>query len=140
MGLARFRADPKQVRVSIRHVDEGWRVSVTCIATGQQVCLTHSNARVAVRLAIKRADKEQMPGIDDGLQWAYDHPQSPTIRMTLDEKRQKLDFIDSNLNRGLSSIAYAKDTRVPEAKFEVALANLRQRLTVALRELDEIIT
>lgn len=79
--LARFRADPSKVRVSIRRMPNGWwRATVEERDVGQNAIELPftgmhklSPVRAVVR-ALLAADRAQLPGIDLGMGWAYEHP------------------------------------------------------------------
>lgn len=76
VNLVRLRANPKQVRVSIRRVGgHSWRVSIR--SDGRLASVRHRNPRLAVMRALKLAHDMGLAGIDLHLQWAYAHPQKP---------------------------------------------------------------
>lgn len=74
--LARFRADPKKVRVSIRRSGEGWTVAVKSRLTAAPTVLVLGNdpdSLLSGALAV--ASEAGIPGVDIDMQWAYRHPQ-----------------------------------------------------------------
>ena len=80
-NLARFRADPELIRVSIRRIldKDQWLVTIasrddeeneevfTCAAT---------NPQFAINDVIQRAGEAKIPGIDFWMQKLYKHPQT----------------------------------------------------------------
>ena len=79
-ALARFRADPTRVRVSIRRVDSGFTVTIAeRWGSGRSVTGTHRVARSALYRALQAADSAGLRGVDPCMESTYDHPQiSPT--------------------------------------------------------------
>lgn len=74
MSLARFRADPRLVSVSIRHCQpDSWVVTVSDRNSDKSVQLIDENPVNAVMRALARANGI-IPGVDIDLQWAYEHP------------------------------------------------------------------
>ena len=74
-GLARFRASPVKVRVTIHRFRDVWVVTVASRARPEQ-CFTSCHKRPvrATYLALKQASRAELDGIDLGMGWAYDHP------------------------------------------------------------------
>jgi hypothetical protein len=76
--LARFRADPKKVRVAIRRQGDGvYFASIQQRCKGPLAPQTYgrdANPIIAVTLALEEAHSWQMDGVDVGCDWAYDHP------------------------------------------------------------------
>lgn len=84
--LSRFRADPKKVRVSVRRCTgpgtwrgrtEWWYASIGNCQAGIFVGSPGTTPVRAVVQALGLAEERNMPGIDLGMGWAYDHPQGP---------------------------------------------------------------
>ena len=74
--LARFRADPRKVRVSIRRIDDAWVAHFATRDGGVSVEGRHKRSPSrAVARALLAANRIDMPGVDLGMEWAYDHPQ-----------------------------------------------------------------
>jgi hypothetical protein len=73
--LVRFRANPRRVRIGVRRDGEGWYVRIY----GGALVVTRwaKSPGKALVLALRAAEGVDMPGIDLGMQWAYDHPQRP---------------------------------------------------------------
>jgi hypothetical protein len=73
--MARFRANPNKVRVSIRHKDGGW---LAIISPRDRLCVTwaawHVSPVRAMVKALRLAERANLDGIDLDMQWAYDHP------------------------------------------------------------------
>jgi uncharacterized protein YhdP len=74
MKYVRLQANPKDVRVSIRRLDSGWRVTVASRTSDAVVTYSHSDPTIAIDEALLRAEDQGMDGIDRGLEWAYDYP------------------------------------------------------------------
>ena len=72
--LARFRADPKKIRCSIRPCKRGWRAIVAIRDSDFSRSAESKNPETAMFRALKRAEDAGFKGIDLGMQWAYDHP------------------------------------------------------------------
>jgi hypothetical protein len=70
--LARFRADPSRVRVSLRRVSGAWDATVASRETDDSATVRASDAETALALALESAD--DIPGVDLEMQWAYEHP------------------------------------------------------------------
>ncbi len=79
--LVRLRANPEKVRVAIRRCGKDWVATVSprepvVDADGYpvefEVC--EADAAAAVFDALISADG-RMPGVDLGMEWAYQHPQ-----------------------------------------------------------------
>ena len=74
--LARFRADPKRVRVSVRRWQGEWIVFVVAREGTANVSRTGNTPRKALARALRAA--EWIPGVDLGMGWAYEHPWGTT--------------------------------------------------------------
>jgi hypothetical protein len=74
--LARFRANPRKVRVGIRREDGGWVATVALRAGGRMFEARATGPRKAVVKALLMADASGMDGIDLGMGWTYEHPQT----------------------------------------------------------------
>lgn len=72
--LARFRADPKKVRCSIRPCKRGWRATVVLREGGSSYSSEGKDAQKAMMRALKRADDAGIKGIDLFMEWTYTHP------------------------------------------------------------------
>lgn len=73
--LVRLRADPKRVRIGVRKVVGGWRVSVYDIeGKNGSVVYGSDDPCMALEKALSWAS---IPGLDPG---SYDHPQSLSSR------------------------------------------------------------
>lgn len=72
--LARFRANPEKIRISIRRLRELglWRVIVVAHGINVTSARGKTPAEVVER-ALKRA--ACVPGVDLLMEWAYEHPQ-----------------------------------------------------------------
>lgn len=83
--LARFRADPRRVRIGVRRSnggwvgggDRAWDVTITSRGSGMVVTRRDRSPLKALVKALRCAEESGMPGIDLGMQWAYNHPQKP---------------------------------------------------------------
>jgi len=76
--LARFKADPVRVRVSIRRCGsqtKGWHATVAHRQTGQIFAALSVDPEEAVNRALHKAEVEGMDGIDLDMARAYAHPQ-----------------------------------------------------------------
>lgn len=73
-GLARFRADPAKVRVSVRRSFTKWRVGVINRETEYEIATYDQGPVRALDEVLVAAARAKMPGIDLGMDWAYDHP------------------------------------------------------------------
>jgi hypothetical protein len=73
---ARFRADPSKVRVGVLRLgDRHWMVTIEPRDRSARTVYEHGNTpRKALARALRRAEKWQIPGLDLGMQWAYEHP------------------------------------------------------------------
>lgn len=88
-ALARFRADPKRIRVSLGRTPSGrWVATVaTRDVAARMVCFGQGDTpQHAVWTALQEADAAGMPGVDLGLQWAYEHPWRDGRRPTLPDR------------------------------------------------------
>ncbi len=78
--LARFKADPEKVRVSIQPQKNGKLYSIMISSRLDynnyiQECDIHpANVIETIDSMLERV-KNTIPGIDVGMEWAYDHPQ-----------------------------------------------------------------
>lgn len=82
MSLARFRADPRRVRIGVRRHGDLWYVRIGRLSTVTfgwifSVERMHRSPTRALVLALRAAEALQIPGVDLGMQWAYEHPQHP---------------------------------------------------------------
>ena len=88
--LARFRADPELVRVGVRVVSRSGQNKMYQVTVSAKsgfypsVEIRSCNAVAAIGRALVAAEKAGIPGIDLGLQRAYDHPQR-TLNRSVDE-------------------------------------------------------
>ena len=74
-GLARFRADPEKVRVSVVRERGKWRAVVHLRADcSRYATALDSDPAEAVDAALGKAADAEMPGVDPDMQWAYRHP------------------------------------------------------------------
>lgn len=79
-GLARFRANPRKVRVSIRRCREcGWVATVEPLPLKSWPLNAFWSAvgddpEKAVMEALERASEAGVDGVDVGMDWAYPHP------------------------------------------------------------------
>jgi hypothetical protein len=71
-SLARFRADPHKIRVSIRSTPNNWLASVTSLETGASFEFISMDPELAVTGALNAMNGTD--GIDLGMDWAYEHP------------------------------------------------------------------
>lgn len=74
--LVRFRADPEKVRVSIRRSYSGdaWIAGIGPRGQDPVVRRIHKSPLKAMQLALNAAHLRRVPGMDVGMQWAYEHP------------------------------------------------------------------
>ena len=78
-NLARFRADPSKVRVSVRR--DGDRISLCIQSRAEPLCgvdvtnvsFNPSDIESKMDRLLGRADG-YVEGVDVGMQWAYQHP------------------------------------------------------------------
>jgi hypothetical protein len=77
-NLTRFRADPSKVRISVRPHGALWYVKISS-RSEERGCVERMNQNPlkALVLALRAADDVNLPGIDVGMDWAYEHPQAP---------------------------------------------------------------
>jgi hypothetical protein len=74
--IARFRANPAEVRVAIRRWQDQWLVTIEHRRyLRPPVTYAHKKPGRAVTLALREAERQGMPGIDLAMDWAYEHPQ-----------------------------------------------------------------
>jgi hypothetical protein len=81
-SLARFRADPRRVRVAVRRFGSCYLAMVrdrSC-AYARSYEAAHVSAERAVILALEHAARSALSGVDLGMQWAYEHPWGSTGR------------------------------------------------------------
>jgi hypothetical protein len=71
----RFRADPAKVRVSIRAIPGGWRVCVWPLGSMWCDMAEGANPEETTTVALHRAAKRGVKGINLGMGRAYPHPQ-----------------------------------------------------------------
>jgi hypothetical protein len=72
--LARFRADPSRIRVSIRPLVGGWKVTIAS-RDGHQTCSDiDADLERALDRALAFAEHLEFPGIDRHMSWSYQHP------------------------------------------------------------------
>ena len=74
-GLARFRADPAKVRVSVRRYGQRWLATVR--AAKQPAVEWSRQARhpvIAVILALRAAERGGVKGVDLDMSCSYFHP------------------------------------------------------------------
>jgi hypothetical protein len=73
--LARFRADPTKVRVSIRGRKRNWTATVQSLIDPFKIAsVMKTSPRKAVMLALREAESLGMEGVDLGMGSAYVHP------------------------------------------------------------------
>lgn len=74
--LARFRVDPRRVRVALRgNARDGWVVTVGPRGGTFPICSAASDVpRNAMLRALYQADRLGIPGIDLAMGWSYEHP------------------------------------------------------------------
>ena len=93
MTLARFYADPKRVKIAVRHNGLRARITIACKCNlcefpWQMTTVTNFNQKsieTAMRCLLAEVDYPGR-GIDTGLQWSYDHPMH---RRRTGEEREK---------------------------------------------------
>jgi hypothetical protein len=74
--LARFRADPRKVRVAIRRSGSEWVACVSNRASyGRRFEAVATGPRKALVKALLLADADGLDGVDLSMGWAYEHPQ-----------------------------------------------------------------
>ena len=74
-GLARFRADPKKVSVSVRRFMGAWLVCVSSRGPGGAAFSTrHASPKRALAIVLRMADEARLDGIDLSMGYAYPHP------------------------------------------------------------------
>lgn len=78
-NLARFRADPKKVRVSLRPNRGGWDIYIQSIGEStDDPYVEHAPSAAEVPRHMMHALMwcygAKMPGIDPYMDWAYEHP------------------------------------------------------------------
>lgn len=73
--LVRWRADPKQIKVSIMKLsDDSWGVKVYSLKDNRSAIASDTDPKVAVLTALTEACKAKFPGIDLDMAWTYPHP------------------------------------------------------------------
>ncbi len=70
--LARFRADPSKVRVTMRPHGREWVCSIE--SDNGLVIKRGTSPKKALVRALREADRADLEGIDLGMEWAYPHP------------------------------------------------------------------
>ncbi len=98
---ARFHADPTKVKVSLRTTEEGYIATVSSRTEAQFFTGEASSPASAVKLALYAAKLGNLPGLDLGLDSAYDHPwgtpQPPPLKNYWSERfRLTLEGFDIN--------------------------------------------
>lgn len=74
-SLARFRADPSKVRVSVRPHGNGFTATVASRSDNEtKFWCTDLNASIAIDAALTAAGRCEMEGIDLGIDYVYEHP------------------------------------------------------------------
>lgn len=82
--LARFRADPRKVRVSIRRDGAMWVAVVSDrVGSGPRFEAVASGPRKALVKALLLADADGLSGVDLSMGWAYEHPQRALSHVTV---------------------------------------------------------
>lgn len=76
-NLARFRADPSKVRISVRPCRGAFFIRIQSRTEGIEVSTHRSCPITGVMVVLKTASKS-MDGIDLGMQCAYPHPMMAT--------------------------------------------------------------
>ncbi len=79
-NLARFRADPAKIRVSIRRSRGTWVVCVWSYQRAAGAIAEEPDPKKATLSALKRAETRGFDGIDLGMGRAYPHPQKGEFR------------------------------------------------------------
>lgn len=73
--LVRFRADPRKVRVGVRPQNNGvFQVTIGARDGSCRVFAFATSPKKALVKALQRAEREQLPGLDMSMGWAYEHP------------------------------------------------------------------
>lgn len=75
--LARFRADPRRVRISVCWLFDSrlWRVTIAeRSGAGRVVDGRHVDPEQAVLRALAHAVRQVFDGVDLSMGWAYEHP------------------------------------------------------------------
>lgn len=75
--LARFRADPRRVRISVCWLFDSrlWRVTIAeRSGAGQLYTARHFDPEQAVQRALAHAVHHDLDGVDLSMGWAYEHP------------------------------------------------------------------
>jgi hypothetical protein len=76
--LARFRADPKKIRVSWQATDYGWRATISRRSDGHLIAwLTELDPMSCIEALFGSHLVEGVDGIDPGMDRAYPHPWGP---------------------------------------------------------------
>lgn len=74
--LCRLRADPNEVRVSVRRVGGHWECQFASrLDDAKRVSASHRTPAKALVRALQAAEAIRLRGIDIGMAWAYGHPQ-----------------------------------------------------------------
>lgn len=77
-NLVRLRAHPKKIRIGVRRHGDLWYVRIgRRDETGYIVGVerVHRSPTRALVLALREAERMEIPGIDLGMGWACEHPQ-----------------------------------------------------------------
>lgn len=78
--LVRLRADPEKIRVSWRFLERRdggspWCVKLRAVGTGRLLAeFWGLTAEETADRALEYAESLNIPGIDNGMAWAYEHP------------------------------------------------------------------
>lgn len=73
--LVRWRADPKQIKVSIIRLSHGlWGAKVLSLKDNRSAIASEADPKVAVLTALTEACKADFPGIDLNMEYTYPHP------------------------------------------------------------------
>lgn len=78
-ALARFRADPAKVRVSIRYLGyesmaPQWMAVIMNRESLIEVYRIRKTPEAALTEALEAASNRSLPGVDLDMQWTYPHP------------------------------------------------------------------
>lgn len=77
--MAKFKADPSRVSITVKKLLDGgkWRICVFA-EDGSSYCTDCPDSQVAVEVAMERAisccSANKFPGLDYNMQGTYDHP------------------------------------------------------------------
>src|ERR1700734_2908896 len=75
-GIARFRADPRKIRVAIRRDGDHWRATVAYLNDPDNFFYVGwaVDPKSAINEAMGKAIRSYLDGIDKDMDHAYDHP------------------------------------------------------------------